>query len=131
MNNQNLIIRTKLKEAQDIIKSAFDLIEVSPPKYSQDQIKAAICFKYNITSEDLEGKSKKGKLEFARPIWAYLLFSHVTENKTEVARIMGRKSHSGAIDFINRANGLIDTSFKFKSDVEEIRGILKSKYSKA
>ena len=130
MNNQNLI-RKNLKDAQELLKAAFDLIDIPPAKYSENDIESAICLKYNLSKEDLEGKSKKGKLEFARPIWAYLLFSHVTENKTEVARIMKRKSHSAAIDFINRANGLIDTSFKFKSDVEEIRGILKSKYSKA
>lgn len=127
MTNHHLI-KKQLKEAQELLLSVTSLLDPPPEIYTEAQVKDVICMKYEVSPEQLEGKNKKGKLEYARPAWALLLYTHVTNNKTEVSRCMGRKSHSGAIDFINRANDLIDTSKTFKAAIDEMRAILRNKY---
>jgi len=122
-NNQ---IKKNLNDALALIHSAMNLIDPPTEIYTSKQIELAICEKYEITSDQLKGKNKKGKMELARPAFALMLYLHVTDNKTEISKCMNRKSHSGAIDYINRANGLMQTNKKFKAQIEEMRAILRT-----
>jgi len=126
-NNSILYCITKTSQTLESAEKSIGLENKIIVYYTEIQVKKAVCDKYEISSDDLMGKSKVGVLEYARPMYALLLYSHVTQHKGLVSRAMGRKSHASAVEFINRAEDLISTNTAFKTHLQQIRQKLSDK----
>ena len=113
-------IRTRLNEAQNILNEIAGMIDPPAQIHSPDQIIQVICDEFTITESDLKGKSKKGDLCYARPLWCLLLFSHVTDNKTSIAKMMNRESHWTTINLLRLADSL-QTNKIFKARQQSVK----------
>lgn len=97
------------------------------PAFSRSSVSAAVCRVFEISESDLTGTTKKGVIGEARLAYAYLLYYHVSKNKSEISRWMGRKDSHSAIEAIARAEDLILLKDKlFAGKIGTCLSILKS-----
>lgn len=114
-------IKTKLNETLTSLQELNRMINESESKViTEVLIKQSVCAEFKITEDELMSKKKSGNLYYAKPMFAYLLFKHVSENRSTIASLMGRNSHSCAVNSLNRANDLLSVDRKFKSRLENI-----------
>lgn len=120
-------IRTRLNEAQNILNEIAGMIDPPAEIYTPDQIVEVICTEFDITSDQLNSKSNKGTLSMARVMYCLMLYNHVTDNKSEITRIMGRSAHSRIISFLSTADSLQSNKI-FKGKLQAVKERLYSSH---
>lgn len=112
------------------IKNSFNaILNYITPKYqsfTQSSVLKAVCEHFELTEEQLMGSTKKGIIGEARLVYAYILYYHVSRNKSQISRWMGRKDSHSAIDAISRAEDLM-TDKLFNGNVQAVILILSNK----
>jgi chromosomal replication initiation ATPase DnaA len=105
-----------ISEHLNIIQNSINIIrQQEKPKdltFTKTEVLKAVCAHFEIAKDELMGKGKKGATGEARIIYAYILFKHVSGNKSEIARWMNRADSNSAIKAIDRAECLLNTNDK-------------------
>lgn len=78
--------------------------------YRIDRVIDVVCEHFDITREDVKGKTKQRIISEARQIIYYILYKHEKITMTKIAKEMNRKTHSAVLFGYK----------KIKKDMEEV-----------
>jgi hypothetical protein len=100
------------------------------PLYIEDLeiVTSQICEYFQVTFEQLEKISRKKPIVIYRQIAMFFCKEHdqgITLNS--IGEFFGGRDHSTVIHALQTVNDYIDTDWKFKKTIEEIRNILLEK----
>ena len=96
------------------------IIKITPQK-----IIDCICSYYNLTEDDILGKSKQKNIAFARQIAMYLSRSHITNiSLSAIGSEIGGKDHATVLHACSTVQDLMDTDKVFRQYVADIEKIL-------
>lgn len=94
---------------------------------TEEIVKKSVVDHFGITLEAMLGLSKKDPNTWkARIICIMLLIRYISPNKSHVARMMNRKSHSAVIDFLATGEGHYSVQISFRNHYHAIESSLMS-----
>lgn len=104
--------------AETVIKSIIPddgIIKITPQK-----IIDSICSYYNISEEEILGKSKQKNIAFARQIAMYLCKTLTTMNFSMIARALGNRDRTTVMYGVDKIMASIKNDSSLKTDIEAI-----------
>ena len=104
--------------AENVIKSIIPddgIIKITPQK-----IIDAICSYYNISEEEILGKSKQKNIAFARQIAMYLCKTLTTMNFSMIARALGNRDRTTVMYGVDKIMASIKNDNALKADIDAI-----------
>ncbi|MBR4720966.1 MAG: chromosomal replication initiator protein DnaA [Clostridia bacterium] len=104
--------------AENVIKSIIPddgIIKITPQK-----IIDSICSYYNISEEEILGKSKQKNIAFARQIAMYLCKTLTTMNFSMIARALGNRDRTTVMYGVDKIMASIKNDSALKADIEAI-----------
>ena len=96
-----------------------------------DKIIQTVCRKWNVSIDDVCGRSRKQEVVYTRMIIAYFLRQYTTLSTTKIGRLINR-DHSTIIHYLKA----YDSEFRFNKDFrnfaerikEDLQDIIKSSF---
>lgn len=100
---ENSDIDTKL--AERIIKK---VVKADDEPISIDIITDCVCENFNVTPQDIYGKSRKKEIATARHIAIYLTQTMTSMQTTRIGRLFGGRDHSTVLNSVRKAERMIN-----------------------
>ena len=91
------------------------IIKITPQK-----IIDCICSYYNLTEDDILGKSKQKNIAFARQIAMYLCKTLTTMNFSMIARALGNRDRTTVMYGVDKIMASLKNDSALKADIEAI-----------
>ena len=104
--------------AEMVIKSIIPddgIIKITPQK-----IIDCICSYYNLTEDDILGKSKQKNIAFARQIAMYLCKTMTTMNFSMIARALGNRDRTTVMYGVDKIMASLKNDSALKADIDAI-----------
>ena len=104
--------------AENVIKSIIPddgIIKITPQK-----IIDCVCSYYNLTEDELLGKSKQKNIAFARQIAMYLCKTLTTMNFSMIARALGNRDRTTVMYGVDKIMASIKKDKELKADIDAI-----------
>jgi chromosomal replication initiation ATPase DnaA len=96
----------------EIIKLKYLINTINPGPKSKftiitlKKIQTCVCIAHNISIEDLTGKIRTQPYVMARIDFCYLAYKYITQNKTKIAKAIGRNHNSGIGNLLKKTPSL-------------------------
>lgn len=104
--------------AEMVIKSIIPddgIIKITPQKIIE-----CICSYYNISEDEILGKSKQKNIAFARQIAMYLCKTLTTMNFSMIARALGNRDRTTVMYGVDKIMASLKTDSSLKADIDAI-----------
>lgn len=112
--------------AEQIVKRA---VKVENKPITVDLILEKVCGYFNVKQEDIFTKSRKQNIVQVRQIAMYLAQKHTDLSSGRIGALIGKRNHATVLHSVNQVEGRIHVDKSFRSQVEEIEGLLRKRSS--
>ena len=92
---------------------------------SLDKIVEEVSNIYNISQEDIYGKSRKAEIVQARQLSIYLAQLHTQRSVSKIGLLIGNKNHATVLHSIKAIKNRLKTDKALKEQIDELTDILK------
>ncbi|MBT4153114.1 MAG: chromosomal replication initiator protein DnaA [Candidatus Magasanikbacteria bacterium] len=82
---------------------------------------ATVCKFYDVTNENIVGKSREKKISFPRQVSMYLLRGELQLSFPAIGQELGGRDHTTAIHADSKIKRLVESDLKLKQDIELIK----------
>ena len=110
--------------AQNVLKRA---IKVDNKPLTIDDIVDSVCAHYNVTPDEVNGKSRKRNLVVARQVSMYLAQKHTKMPASRIGKLIAGRDHSTVIHSCEKVEQRIKIDSAFSHDIAEIESSFKLK----
>ena len=111
-----------LELAKQILK---DIVQDIDSEVGIDFIQKTVSEYFDVVLEDLKAKTRKKEIVIARQTAMYFSKEYTNHSLKSIGYHFGGRDHSTVIHAVQSVNDMIDTNFKFKSSIEELKKKLK------
>jgi len=98
-----------------------DLIRERSKTISIDMVEKIVSDYYNISSNQMKGKSRKKEIALARQVAMYLSKELTGSSYKTIGLYFGGRDHSTVIHAVNTIDKEVNKSFEFNSTVQDLR----------
>ena len=110
--------------AQRVIKRS---VKVNEEPLTVDEIIESVCQHYNVTTANINSRSRKKEYVMARQVSIYLAQKYTKMPASRIGRLVGGRDHSTVIYSCNQVEQRIKIDKKFSSEITSIENSLKMK----
>ena len=110
--------------AQRVIKRS---VKVNEEPLTVDEIIESVCQHYNVTTANINSRSRKKEYVMARQVSIYLAQKYTKMPASRIGRLVGGRDHSTVIYSCNQVEQRIKIDKKFSSEITSIENSLKIK----
>ena len=110
--------------AQRVIKRS---VIVNEEPLTVDEIIESVCQHYNVTTANINSRSRKKEYVMARQVSIYLAQKYTKMPASRIGRLVGGRDHSTVIYSCNQVEQRIKIDKKFSSEITSIENSLKMK----
>lgn len=113
-----------LELAKQVLK---DIVHEIDTEISIDYLQKVVSEHYNVSLENLKGKTRKKEVVIARHVAMYLAKQYTNYSLKSIGHYCGGRDHSTVIHALQAVNDMLTTVPKFKSSLEELKRKIKLK----
>ena len=110
--------------AQRIIKRS---VKVNEEPLTIDEIIESVCQHYNVTTANVNSRSRKKEYVMARQVSIYLAQKYTKLSASRIGRMVGGRDHATVIYSCNQVEQRIKIDKKFSSEISSIENSFKMK----
>lgn len=118
IGNQNI----DMKLAEKIVKR---IVQVNDTAITLDSITDAVCEVFNVSEQDINGKSRKKTVTTARQVLMFLAQQMTGMPASRIGRLIGGRDHSTVLHSIKKIETVLKKDKEIKSKIDEIKKKLK------
>ncbi len=116
--------KLKLEEVKNFLPEE----KAEPEELTVSAIKEAVADNYDLTTDDLEGKSRKKEIARARHIAIYLARELTESSFPALGKKFGGRDHSTVMHSHKKIDGMIDETPLLYEEIKELKQAVKSSY---
>ena len=96
----------------------------SPEKVTIDQVIAAVCRYYNVSTDALSSTSRSRAIAFPRQMAMYLSRTETDASLPQIGTHLGNRDHTTILYGYEKISSLLDTNATTRRDMLEIKASL-------
>lgn len=91
---------------------------------TSETLKSKVIECFGILESDLTSNNINREITDSRKAFCFLMNKYVTQNKSQISKMLNKKSHKSAKQLIDKAEGLMITDKIFKEKIKYIESLL-------